>query len=205
MFTIVALFAPAPLLELPALEPPPEVAGLSPQPASSTPPPLNAANAPAARPMNARRVENGPPTSASASSPCSELTFTMTCSSRRTCLACPPSRARPRVIDRRVVPRDQEPLQRHHGQVEQEPEEREHEDHGEERLRLEVVEARHDPVAEPLIAAEVLADHRAHDGEDDPDLHAGEDVRQRARQLEAPEGLPPRRGEAAHDVALARV
>jgi hypothetical protein len=56
------------------------------------------------------------------------------------------------------VPRDQEPLQRHDGEIEQEPEEREHEDHGEQRLGLEVVQARHDAVAEAVVTAEVLAD-----------------------------------------------
>src|SRR3954452_6983512 len=195
MLTIVALFDPDPAFELPALDPDEE--SLPPHAAISTLPPLMAANAPAARPMNARRVVP--------SMSCSELTLTITCSSRRCCGPAPLSCARPRVVDRRVVPRDQEPLQRHDGEVEQEPEEREHEDHGEQRFGLEVVQARHDAVAEAVVAPEVLADDRADDGEDDPDLHAGEDVRQRARQLEAPERLPPRRVEAAHHVALARV
>src|ERR1700754_3030747 len=168
MLTIVALLAPAPEFELPALD---DDESLPPHAAISMLPPLTAANAPAARPMNARRV-----VPMLSSMPCSRLYLTISCTSRRCCGPAPLSCARPRAVDRGVVPRDQEPLQRHDGEIEQEPEQREHEDHREQRLGLEVFQAGHDPVAEAVVAAEVLPDDRADDGEDDPDLHAREDV-----------------------------
>src|SRR6266540_7048803 len=159
-------------------------AGL-PQAASRPPAPLSAANVPAVLPMNARRVVPASPVST-------------------ICLLLP-SGACSRAVDRRVVPRDQESLEHDDGEVQQEAEEGEHEDHREQRLGLQVVQARDDPIAETLVPAEVLADDGADHGEDDADLHPREDVGQGARVLQAPEGLPAARVEAAHDVAMPRI
>src|SRR5215218_3694636 len=203
--------------EVAAPPPPAESSSSSPQAASSAPAPATPANAPADLATKPRRVEGPVAHGASSLSPCLNSLIPHSSHvgrgpSRSTVYAphrsCgephrvwPRSRRR-RTRRRRGVPRDQEPLQRHHGQVQDEAEERQAEDHGEQPLRLEVVEARHDLVAEPLVPAEILADDRADHGEDDPDLHAREDVGQRARVLEPPERLPPGRVEAFHHVLL---
>src|SRR3954468_10764950 len=110
-------------------------------PHAATPPPAppTAASDVAVRDMNARRVERPPPMSS--------LCITI--------VSPPVSGARSRAVDRRGVPRDQESLEQDHGEVEQEAEEGEHEDHREQRLGLQVVEARGDPVAPALCAAHV--------------------------------------------------
>src|SRR5919197_391578 len=101
-------------------------AGL-PHAASRPPAPLSAANVPAVLPMNARRVVR-----VSVSWTISLLLPSGTCSG---------------AVDRRVVPRDQEALEHDDGEVQQEAEQRQHEDHREQRLGLQVVQARDDPVA----------------------------------------------------------
>src|SRR5262245_51855190 len=124
---------------------PPELLSL-PHAASRALAPLTAATPPAALPMNARRVDgaNGsrgsfiaPPFLPHRVGPCF--------------VPAPlPSSARPRAADRRVVPRNEEPLKRDDRQVEEEAEQRQHQDHREQRLGLEVVQARDDPVPESL-------------------------------------------------------
>src|SRR5262245_50904701 len=115
----------------PFFAPPPDVLSLEllslPHAASRALAPLTAATPPAALPMNARRVDgaNGsrgsfiaPPFLAHPVGPCF--------------VPAPlPSSARPRAVDRRVVPRDEEPLERDDRQVQQEAEERQHQDHRE--------------------------------------------------------------------------
>src|SRR5919197_2871842 len=113
--------------ELAALVAVPLSAAGLPHAASRPPAPLSAANVPAVLPMNARRVVRVSP-----SWTMSLLLPSGTCSG---------------AVDRGVVPRDQEPLERDDGEVQQEAEKRQHEDHREERLGLQVVQARHDPVA----------------------------------------------------------
>src|SRR3954470_16898116 len=211
---------------------PPPAASLSsspPQAASNMPPPLTAASAPADLPTNDLRVvgDSGPSgrspsiVSVSRSIPSipprrvplpgsAPLAFVPLSRDARTPAT---RRHRPmpspasscaggRVVDRRGVPRDEEPLQRDHRQVEDEPEQREAEDHREQPPGLEVVQARDDLVAEPLVAAEVLTDDGADDREDDRDLHPRQDVGQGARVLEPAERLPPARIEALHHVLL---
>src|SRR5689334_9977422 len=102
-------------------------AGL-PQAASTPPAPLSAASVPADLPMNERRVERTCPTST--------IRFVLPS----------PSGACSRAVDRRVVPRDQESLEDDDREVQKEAEERQHEDDREQRLGLEVVQARHDSV-----------------------------------------------------------
>src|SRR5574341_1270620 len=55
-------------------------------------------------------------------------------------------------------------------------------------------------IAQTLVRAEELADDRARDREDGADLHAREDVRQRAGQLDLGEELPARAFQRAHEV-----
>src|SRR6185312_10162990 len=95
-------------------------AGL-PHAASSPLAPLTAASVPAERVMNTRRVERPSPTS--------PVCITIVC-------LLPSSGAGSRAVDRRGVPRDEEALEHDHGEVEQEAEEGEHEDHREQRLGL---------------------------------------------------------------------
>src|SRR4051794_35667842 len=211
------------------LPPPAALLSSPPQAASNMPPPLTAASAPADLPTNDLRVvgDSGPsgrspsivsvsrsipsipprrvplpgsaplafvPLSRDARTPATRRHRPMP-SPASSCAGC-------RVVDRRGVPRDEEPLQPDHSQVEDEPEQREAEDHREQPLGLQVVQARDDLVPEPLVAAEVLADDGADDREDDRDLHAREDVGQGARVLEPAERLPPARIEALHHVLL---
>src|SRR6185312_14779699 len=92
-------------------------AGL-PQAASRPPAPPTAASEPADFVMNARRVER---------EDVSPVCMTI-------CLLLVTSGAGPGAVDRRVVPRDQEPLERDDREIEQEAEEGQYEDDGEERL-----------------------------------------------------------------------
>src|SRR5215813_13544968 len=115
-------------------------AGL-PQAASRPPAPPTAASVPADFVMKARRVDRDgtPPVCMTIFSPPGVT-----------------SGAGPGAVDRRVVPRDEEPLQRDDREIEQEAEERQHEDDREQRLGFQVVQAGDDAVAEALVPTQVL-------------------------------------------------
>src|SRR5688572_8802890 len=95
---------------------------------------------------------------------------------------------------------DEDPLKQEHEPVEQHAkggdEEHRHEHGG----RIEGDLDLEHKVSEALVRAEELADDSPGDGEDGTDLHAGEDVRKRARQLDLGKELPARPLQRAHQV-----
>src|SRR5450432_851010 len=95
---------------------------------------------------------------------------------------------------------DQPALQQEHGAVEGHADRRDEQHRHEHRRRVERHLHLQHQVAEAFVGAQELADDRARHGEDRRHLHARENVRQRAGQLDLDEGLPARALQALDQV-----
>ena len=102
-------------------------------------------------------------------------------------------------LDARVA-HDEQALEAEHDAVEHHAEQRDQDHRHEHRGGVERDLHLQHQIAEAAVGAEELADDRAGDREDRRDLHAGEDIGQRAGQLDLGEDLPARALQRAHQV-----